>query len=112
MHFCTNLRRYAEIEERLSAKKDMLDEKELVLSETTQLIEVLPTPNISTAFLYRLTPCQVLRGQATDGREETINTAKIVNDIQARIKTVTRKMIACVSELALYVTCHSHGEKM
>ena len=61
----------------------MLDEKELVLSETSQLIEVL-------------------RGQATDGREETINTAKIVNDIQARIKAVTRKMIACVSELALY----------
>ena len=39
--------------------------------------------------------------QATEGREETINTAKIVNDIQARIKAVTRKMIACVSELAL-----------
>ena len=46
---------------------------------------------------------QVLRGQDTDRREDTINTAKIVNDIQARIKTVTRKMIACVSELALYV---------
>ena len=67
--------KFAEIEERLSAKKDMLDEKELVLSETSQLIEVL-------------------RGQATEGREETINTAKIVNDIQARIKAVTRKMIA------------------
>ena len=106
--FCNTLFRYAEIEERLSTKKDMLDEKELVLSETSQLIEVL-------------------REQATEGREETINTAKIVNDIQvrsgcralacvtpsppappaplqARIKAVTRKMIACVSELALYPT--------
>ena len=57
--------KYAEIEERLSTKKDMLDEKELVLSETSQLIEVL-------------------REQATEGREDTINTAKIVNDIQVR----------------------------
>ena len=58
--------RYAEIEERLSAKKDMLDEKELVLSETSQLIEVHPTPNISTAFLYRLTHVRYY-----DGHEET-----------------------------------------
>ena len=66
---------YAEIEERLSTKKDMLDEKELVLSETSQLIEVL-------------------REQATEGREETINTAKIVNDIQVRSGC---RALACVS---------------
>jgi len=73
----------AELEERLNDKKEMLLEKELVLEEVSQLSDRL-------------------RRQAAEGREETVDLAKRVNDMQARIKAVTRKMMACVSELSLY----------
>jgi hypothetical protein len=78
----------------------MLDEKELVLSETSQLIDVL-RGQVHKHSVFKTESMLKHAMQATEGREETINTAKIVNDIQARIKAVTRKMIACVSELAL-----------
>ncbi len=78
----------------------MLDEKELVLSETSQLIDVL-RGQVNKHGVFKSGNMLKHAMQATEGREETINTAKIVNDIQARIKAVTRKMIACVSELAL-----------
>ena len=43
-----------------------------------------------------------LRTQALEGREETLELAKRVNDFQARIKSTTRRMMATVSELSMY----------
>ena len=71
------------LEERLNDKKEALLEKELVLEEVTALSDKL-------------------RAQASDGREDTLNLAKRVNEFQARIKEVTRKMMATVSELSMY----------
>ena len=43
-----------------------------------------------------------LRTQANEGRSDTLKLAKRVNEFQARIKEVTRKMMATVSELSMY----------
>ena len=43
-----------------------------------------------------------LRAQANSGREDTLALAKKVNEFQARIKEVTRKMMATVSEPSMY----------
>jgi len=43
-----------------------------------------------------------LRTQALEGREDTLDLAKRVNDFQARIKGTTRRMMATVSELSMY----------
>ncbi len=43
-----------------------------------------------------------LKKQAAEGRSETLDLAKQVNEFQARIKETTRKMMATVSELAMY----------
>jgi len=73
----------AELEERLNDKKEQLLEKELVLEEVGSLTERL-------------------RRQATEGRGETVDLAKRVNELQSRIKAMTRKTMACVSELSMY----------
>jgi hypothetical protein len=70
-------------EERLNDKKEQLLEKELVLEEVSSLSERL-------------------RQQATDGRGDTLELAKRVNDFQARIRAMTKKMMATVSELSMY----------
>ena len=70
-------------EERLNDKKEQLLEKELVLEEVSSLSERL-------------------RQQATDGRGDTLELAKRVNDFQARIRAMTKKMMATVSELSRY----------
>ena len=71
------------LEERLNEKKEQLLEKELVLEEVTALSDKL-------------------RSQANEGRTDTLALAKRVNEFQARIKEVTRKMMATVSELSMY----------
>jgi chromosome segregation ATPase len=71
------------LEERLNEKKEQLLEKELVLEEVTALSDKL-------------------RSQANEGRSDTLALAKRVNEFQARIKEVTRKMMATVSELSMY----------
>ena len=71
------------LEERLNDKKEALLEKELVLEEVTALSDKL-------------------RAQASSGRDDTLKLAKRVNEFQARIKEVTRKMMATVSELSMY----------
>jgi hypothetical protein len=43
-----------------------------------------------------------LKAQALEGREETLELAKRVNDFQVRIKSTTRRMMATVSELSMY----------
>eukprot|EP00929_Paragymnodinium_shiwhaense_P007171 TRINITY_DN11110_c0_g1_i3.p1 TRINITY_DN11110_c0_g1~~TRINITY_DN11110_c0_g1_i3.p1 ORF type:complete len:926 (-),score=413.14 TRINITY_DN11110_c0_g1_i3:204-2981(-) len=72
-----------ELEERLNDKKEALLEKELILEEVTALSDKL-------------------RQQAVDGRQGTMELSQKVNMFQSRIKEVTRKMMATVSELSMY----------
>mmetsp|Transcript_42424 Transcript_42424/g.123275 ORF Transcript_42424/g.123275 Transcript_42424/m.123275 type:complete len:926 (-) Transcript_42424:13-2790(-) len=72
-----------DLEERLNDKKEALLEKELILEEVTALSEKL-------------------RHQAIDGRQGTLELSQKVNAFQSRIKDVTRKMMATVSELSMH----------
>jgi chromosome segregation ATPase len=77
-----------DLEERLNDKKESLLEKELILEEVTALSDKL-------------------RKQAVDGRQGTMELSQKVNAFQARIKDVTRKMMATVSELSMHqATAH------
>lgn len=77
-----------DLEERLNDKKESLLEKELILEEVAALSDKL-------------------RHQAVDGRQGTMELSKKVNVFQSRIKDVTRKMMATVSELSMYqATAH------
>merc|ERR1711920_54547 len=77
-----------DLEERLNDKKESLLEKELILEEVTALSDKL-------------------RQQAADGRQGTMELSQKVNTFQARIKDVTRKMMATVSELSMHqATAH------
>ena len=67
----------------MADKKEQLLEKDLVLEEVSNL-------------------ANRLRTQALEGREDTLELAKRVNDFQARIKGTTRRMMATVSELSMY----------
>merc|ERR1712048_995172 len=60
-----------------------MGEKELILEEVKALSEKL-------------------RQQAVEGRQGTMELSQKVNVFQARIKEVTRKMMATVSELSMY----------
>jgi len=71
------------LEERVSDKKEQLLEKDLVLEEVSNL-------------------ANRLRTQALEGREDTLELAKRVNEFQAKIKGTTRRMMATVSELSMY----------
>mmetsp|Transcript_75619 Transcript_75619/g.130938 ORF Transcript_75619/g.130938 Transcript_75619/m.130938 type:complete len:926 (-) Transcript_75619:156-2933(-) len=77
-----------DLEERLNDKKESLLEKELILEEVAALSDKL-------------------RQQAVQGRQGTMELSQKVNVFQARIKDVTRKMMATVSELSMYqATAH------
>merc|ERR1719183_2806052 len=71
------------LQERIAEKKERSLEKELVLEEVTAL---------STK----------LREYAAENREQILKLAQQVNDFQARIKDMSRKMMAAVSELSMY----------
>jgi len=71
------------LEERLNSKKEHLLEKELVLDEVSSLSDKLRTV-------------------ASESRESTLDLAKRVNDVRARIRKTTRKMMAAVAELSMY----------
>ena len=71
------------LEERVIDRKEQLLEKDLVLEEVSNL-------------------ANRLRTQALEGREDTLELAKRVNDFQTRIKVTTRRMMATVSELSMY----------
>lgn len=71
------------LDERLNDKKEQLLEKDLVLEEVTAL-------------------ANRLRKQAIERREGMLELAKEVNDAQGKVKAVTRKMMAAVSELSMY----------
>ncbi len=71
------------LEHRLGEKKELLLEKELILEEVSSLTSRL-------------------RGQVHEGREESQAVARRVNELQSRIKGVTRRLMATVSELSMY----------
>lgn len=68
---------------RLNDKKEQLLEKELVLDEVSSLSDKL-------------------RMQAAETRGSTLDLAKKVNEIRSKIRNITRKMMASVSELSMY----------
>jgi chromosome segregation ATPase len=69
--------------ERLNAKKEQLLERDLVLDEVTSLSDKLKV-------------------QAAETRGSTLDLAKRINDYQARIRTMSRKIMAVISELSMY----------
>ncbi|KRX02223.1 hypothetical protein PPERSA_04845 [Pseudocohnilembus persalinus] len=71
------------IEERLNNKKEQLLEKELILDEITNLSEKL-------------------RKQALEGRQSTLELSEKLNNFQSRLKDITRKMMASISELSMF----------
>jgi len=71
------------LEERLNNKKEALLEKELILDEITNLSEKL-------------------RSQALEGRQSSLELSEKVNEFQARLKDLTRKMMATISELSMF----------
>jgi chromosome segregation ATPase len=71
------------LESRLDKKREQLLEKELVLEEVTSLTEKL-------------------RSQAVMKREAAKVLADQLNDLHNRIREVTKKMLASVSELSMY----------
>lgn len=71
------------MEVRLADKEELLLEKELVLEEVTRL-------------------CGRAKKKADSGKQDTLTLAKKVNDFQFRIKQITRKMMAIVSELSMH----------
>ncbi|MEW5305818.1 MAG: hypothetical protein WDW36_008335 [Sanguina aurantia] len=75
--------RIQRLEERLKDKREQLLEKELILDEITSLSDKL-------------------RAQASEGRADTLELAKSVNEHQSKLRAVTRKMIATISELSMY----------
>ena len=46
--------------------------------------------------------CERVRKRADSGKDDTLALAKKVNELQAKIKEVTRKMMAMVSELSMH----------
>eukprot|EP00201_Polytomella_parva_P001317 CAMPEP_0175082736 /NCGR_PEP_ID=MMETSP0052_2-20121109/26931_1 /TAXON_ID=51329 ORGANISM="Polytomella parva, Strain SAG 63-3" /NCGR_SAMPLE_ID=MMETSP0052_2 /ASSEMBLY_ACC=CAM_ASM_000194 /LENGTH=874 /DNA_ID=CAMNT_0016353985 /DNA_START=29 /DNA_END=2653 /DNA_ORIENTATION=- len=71
------------LEERLNDKKEQLLEKELILGEITHLSDKL-------------------RLQAAEGRADTLELAKRVNEYQSKLRAMTRKIMATVSELSMF----------
>ncbi|KAJ8301978.1 hypothetical protein KUTeg_020965 [Tegillarca granosa] len=71
-----------ELEMRLAEKEEHLLEKDLILEQVNRLTERV-------------------KNKAEGGREDTLTLAKNVNELQAKIKETTRKMMAMVSELSM-----------
>jgi hypothetical protein len=71
------------LEERLNNRKEALLEKELILDEITSLSEKLRT-------------------QALEGRQSSLELSEKVNEFQVRLKELTRKMMATISELSMF----------
>jgi hypothetical protein len=71
------------LEQRLSIKEEQSLEKDLILEQVHRLIERLST-------------------KADAGKDDTLALAKKVNDLQNKIKDITRKMMATLSELTIH----------
>ncbi|KAL0032778.1 hypothetical protein WJX79_009876 [Trebouxia sp. C0005] len=73
----------SQLNERLDKKEDSLLEKRLIVEEIASLSDRL-------------------RNQAAEGWEDTLGLAQKVNDYQIRLRGMTRRMMATVSELSMY----------
>eukprot|EP00112_Aurelia_sp_Birch-Aquarium-sp1_P005509 Seg1627.3 transcript_id=Seg1627.3/GoldUCD/mRNA.D3Y31 product="Coiled-coil domain-containing protein 146" protein_id=Seg1627.3/GoldUCD/D3Y31 len=71
-----------QLEKRLAEKEEKMLEKELIHEEVTRLLDRT-------------------KKKAETGKDDTLKLAKKVNEIQAKIKDMTRKMMAMVSELSM-----------
>jgi len=71
-----------ELEKRLADKEEKMLEKDLIFEEVTRLLERT-------------------RKKVDSGKDDTLKLAKKVNEMQAKIKDMTRKMMALVSELSM-----------
>lgn len=71
------------VEDRLASKRELLLEKSLVLEEVSALADRL-------------------RLQAEEGKGETLELAKKMNAVQAKLRAATRTIMASVAELSLY----------
>lgn len=71
-----------DLETRLSEKEEQLLEKDLIFEQVTRL-------------------AGRVRGKAETGKDDTLDLAKRVNQLQAKIKDTTRKMMAMVSEVSM-----------
>ncbi|CAG9467664.1 unnamed protein product [Pedinophyceae sp. YPF-701] len=75
--------RRTQLEDRLTDLKQQITEKDVVLAEVSALAERLQL-------------------QAVEGRQESLDLAKKANAYQHRLRDVTRKMMAAVSELSMF----------
>lgn len=75
--------RIANLEELLATQEEKLLEKDLILEEVTTLVTRL-------------------EAQTTSGKDDTYNITTRINDLTKRLKKVTRKTMAKVSELAMH----------
>ncbi|XP_064633168.1 coiled-coil domain-containing protein 146-like [Lineus longissimus] len=71
-----------ELEVRLAEKEEQLLEKDLIFEQVTRLADRV-------------------KKKSDSGKDDTLSLAKKVNELQARIKDVTRKMMSYVSELSM-----------
>ncbi len=71
-----------QLENKLAVKEEQVLEKDLILEQVCRLTDRI-TSKVETS------------------KEDTLSLAKNVNEIQGRIKDVTRKMMATVSELSI-----------
>ncbi|XP_054752363.1 coiled-coil domain-containing protein 146-like [Lytechinus pictus] len=71
-----------DLEIRLAEKEEQLLEKDLIFDQVTRLADRV-------------------NNRVNAGKDDTLELAKKVNDLQARIKDITRKMMASVSELSM-----------
>ncbi|XP_041349849.1 coiled-coil domain-containing protein 146-like [Gigantopelta aegis] len=76
------LTKVEELEMRLAEKEEHLLEKDLIFEQVQRLADRI-------------------RHKAEVGKEDTLELAKKVNEVQSRIKETTRKMMAIVSELSM-----------
>ncbi|XP_072026353.1 coiled-coil domain-containing protein 146-like [Amphiura filiformis] len=74
--------RIEDLEIRLAEKEEQLLEKDLIFEQVTRLSERV-------------------KSKVDTGKEDTLQLAKKVNELQAKIKEITRKMMAAVSELSM-----------
>eukprot|EP00051_Salpingoeca_urceolata_P013919 m.176266 g.176266 ORF g.176266 m.176266 type:complete len:996 (-) comp17938_c1_seq2:15-3002(-) len=72
-----------ELERRLAAKEAQSLEKDLVLDETTRLVERAAS-------------------ELGAGRQDTMQLGQLVNEFQGKLKDTNRKLMAAVSELSMY----------
>lgn len=79
----TTNNKFFQLEQRLSIKEEQSLEKDLILEQVNRLIERLST-------------------KADAGKDDTLSLAKKVNDLQNKIKDITRKMMATLSELTIH----------